>query len=133
MEKIYSTTMTNEGGRMGTAYSPDKSFTLSIVQPGSGNEGTNPEQLFAAGFASCFNGALGLVMLRQRLKAASTVSATVTLYDQGKQDYLLEVNIEGHIEGIDAEKTLALLEEADTVCPYSKATKGNIKVTVKAV
>ncbi|MDL2253123.1 organic hydroperoxide resistance protein [Ruminococcaceae bacterium OttesenSCG-928-I18] len=134
MQKMYSTTMTNTGGRSGEVSAPDGSLHLQIVPPGTDAEGaTNPEQLFAAGYSSCFNGALNLVMLRQRIKAESTVSATVSLYDRDKQDFIIGVEIEGHIEGLSEEKTLELLKEAHEVCPYSKATRGNIEVHLKAV
>lgn len=134
MNKIYSTTMINTGGRSGEAVSPDKSLMLKIASPGAGAQGaTNPEQLFAAGYSSCFNSALELVMLRERIKAPSTITATVSLYDRDKQDFIIGVEIEGHIEGVDKEKTQELLEKAHQVCPYSKATRGNIEVTLKAV
>ena len=134
MNKIYSTTMTNIGGRAGEVSAPDKSFSLTIVRPGTdAPHATNPEQLFAAGFSSCFNSALALVMLRERIKADSTVSATVSLYDQGDHDFLLGVLLEVHMEGISAEKAQELVEKAHQVCPYSKATRGNIEVILKAI
>lgn len=134
MNKVYSTKMINTGGRSGEVSSPDKSFTLKIDRPGSTAQGaTNPEQLFAAGYSACFNSALSLVMLQEGIKAPSTVSATVSLYEKERHDYTIGVEIEGHIEGISAEQTAQLLEKAHQVCPYSKATRGNIEVTVKAV
>lgn len=133
MDKVYSATMVNTGGRAGEAHSPDNSFTLKIAQPGSGAEGTNPEQLFAAGYAACFNSALSLVMLQERLRTPSTVTAIVTLYKNEPTDFFIGVEIEGHIEGATPEQTQALLEKAHQVCPYSKATRGNIEVTLKAV
>lgn len=133
MDKVYSTTVTNTGGRTGEVHSTDGSFSMKVSQPGSGAEGTNPEQLFAAGFSACFNSALSLVMLQERLRAPSTVSATVSLLKEDPADFTLEVEIEGHIEGVDEEKTRELMEKAHHVCPYSKATQGNIKVSLKVV
>ena len=134
MKKMYSTKMTTVGGRSGEVHSPDKSFSLNIVPPGKNTEGaTNPEQLFAAGFSSCFNSALDLVKMQKGIKGQSTISAIVSLYNNGKQDYSLGVEIEGHIEGVSPEETQTLLEITHTVCPYSKATRNNIEVTVKAV
>lgn len=134
MKKMYETIMINTGGREGIAYSPDHSFEMKMVQPGMKSEGaTNPEQLFAAGFSACFNGALGLVMKGEGVKAEHTLSATVSLFSQGPGNFVLGVAIEGHIEGIALEQTQQLLEKAHEVCPYSKATRGNIEVTIKAV
>ncbi len=134
MKKLYSTTITNSGGRAGTAAAPDKSLSLKMAPPGTGAAGaTNPEQLFAAGYSSCFNSALSAVMLRERIKAESTVTAVVSLYENDPLDYVIGVEIEGHIDGLSSEQTEKLLQAAHQVCPYSKATRGNIEVTLKAV
>lgn len=134
MKQMYATTMVNTGGRSGEVHAPDGSLSMKIAPPGSGVQGaTNPEQLFAAGFAACFHSALALVMQREGVRAESTVTATVSLYEKERFDYLLGVAIEGHLEGVEPAKAQALLEAAHTVCPYSKATRGNIEVTVKAV
>lgn len=136
MKKIYATTMINTGGRTGEVHAPDNSFQLQIVQPGQRVEGaTNPEQLFAAGFSACFNSALSYVLASEGIKAASEVKATVALYNLSTgpvPDVTLGVDIEGHIEGLTLEQTQVLLEKAHHVCPYSRATKGNIEVSVKA-
>jgi len=124
--------MTNKGGRSGEVEAPDGSLSLKIAPPGAG-DATNPEQLFAAGYSSCFNSALELVMQREKIKAASTVTAVVSLYEKEAFDYVIGVEIEGHIDGISKEQAQELLEKAHTVCPYSKATRGNIEVTLKAV
>lgn len=134
MKKIYTATMTNTGGRTGKVAAPDDSLSLAIAGPGDAVPGaTNPEQLFAAGFSSCFNGALALVLRQEHIKADSTITAEVTLYEQGPHDYVLGVNLKGHIEGQSKEKTQELLEKAHLVCPYSKATRGNIEVSLEAV
>ena len=129
MKKMYSTKMINTGGRSGEVHSPDHSFELNITAPGKRVENaTNPEQLFAAGFS-----ALELVKSNKGIDGASTVSAQVTLYAESESSFVLGVEIEGQIEGLSTEETQELLEIAHTVCPYSKATAGNIEVTVKAV
>ena len=134
MKKLYSTTMSTTGGREGVSTSPDKSLRFKMAPPGAGAEGaTNPEQLFAAGYSACFGGSLNLVMLRERIQAESTVTATVSLYEGDGQDFFIGVEIEGHIEGQSAEKTRELLAKAHEVCPYSKATRGNVEVSLKAV
>ncbi|WP_430611893.1 organic hydroperoxide resistance protein [Enterococcus sp. DIV0876] len=134
MKKMYSTKMINTGGRSGEVHSPDHSFELNIAAPGKRVENaTNPEQLFAAGFAACFNSALDLVKSSKGIKGASTVAAQVSLYAESESSFVLGVELEGSIEGLSLEETQELLEVAHTVCPYSKATAGNIEVTVKAV
>ncbi|MBW5472004.1 Ohr family peroxiredoxin [Enterococcus gallinarum] len=134
MKKMYSTKMINTGGRSGEVHSPDHSFELSIAAPGKRVENaTNPEQLFAAGFSACFNSALELVKQSKGIEGASTVSAQVSLYAENESSFVLGVEIEGFIEGLSLDETQELLEIAHTVCPYSKATVGNIEVTVKAV
>ncbi|MGJ1092099.1 organic hydroperoxide resistance protein [Enterococcus gallinarum] len=134
MKKMYSTKMINTGGRSGEVHSPDHSFELSIAAPGKRVENaTNPEQLFAAGFSACFNSALELVKQRKGIDGASTVSAQVSLYAENESSFVLGVEIEGFVEGLSLDETQELLEIAHTVCPYSKATSGNIEVTVKAV
>lgn len=133
MTTKYTTTVINTGGRSGEVYSPDKSFSLKIAPPGNEKtDATNPEQLFAAGFSACFNSALSLVMLRQGIKAASTITATVSLYEREPFDYIIGMEIEGQIDGLSQEQTEDLLKQAEKVCPYSKATAGNIEVKVKA-
>lgn len=133
MKKLYATTMVNTGGRTGEANAPDGSLSLKIAPPGSGSDATNPEQLFAAGYSSCFNSALALVLQRAHVKAESTVTAIVSLYEREAFDYIIGVELEGHIEGVSAEQTQEFLEKAHEVCPYSKATRGNVEVTLKAV
>lgn len=133
MNARYSTTVINTGGRAGEAHSEDKTFSLKIVPPGSGGEGTNPEQLFAAGFGACFNSALSAVLKREKIMGASTITTTVSLYENGPLDYQIGVEMAGHIDGLSHEETMAMLEKAHQVCPYSKATRGNIEVALKAV
>lgn len=137
MKKVYATKMINTGGRKGEVHSPDNTFKLNIVEPGKRVENaTNPEQLFAAGYSACFNGALSYVLESRGINTTSEVSATVSLYNAGSGDVpnvSLGVEIEGHIEGVSLEQAQEFMEIAHTVCPYSKAVAGNIEVTVKAV
>ncbi|WP_427814767.1 organic hydroperoxide resistance protein (plasmid) [Enterococcus sp. 22-H-5-01] len=134
MKKMYSTKIINTGGRSGEVHSPDHSFELNIAAPGKRVENaTNPEQLFAAGYSACFNSALDLVKQNKGIEGAATVSAQVSLYAESELNFVLGVEIEGSIEGLSVEETQELLEIAHTVCPYSKATAGNIEVTIKAV
>ncbi|MGM0253882.1 MULTISPECIES: organic hydroperoxide resistance protein [unclassified Enterococcus] len=134
MKKMYSTKMINTGGRSGEVHSPDHSFELNIAAPGKRVEdATNPEQLFAAGFSACFNSALDLIKTKKNIDGASTISAQVSLYAESEMSFVLGVEIEGSVEGLSIEETQELLEAAHKVCPYSKATAGNIEVTLTAV
>lgn len=134
MKELYSVKMTNTGGRAGEVISEDHSLDLKVAAPGSGAPGTtNPEQLFAAGYSACFNSAMELVLQREGIKGKSTVSVIVSLYERAPFDFIIGAQIEGHIEGESAEKTHEMLLKAHEVCPYSKATRGNIEVVLKAV
>ncbi len=134
MKELYSTTMINTGGRSGTSYAEDQSLSLKIAPPGSKLDNvTNPEQLFAAGYSACFNSALALIKRQKKIDNSSTIKVTVRLMEQATFDYVLAVDIEGHIDGLALEEAQQLLELTHTVCPYSKATMGNINVTIKAI
>ncbi|HWK23491.1 MAG TPA: Ohr family peroxiredoxin [Ureibacillus sp.] len=134
MKTLFSTKMINVGGRKGESYAEDRSLSLKIAPPGSNVvDATNPEQLFAAGYSACFNSALDLIKRKQKITGESTITATVNLVEKAPFDYILDVVLEGHIEGIPLEETQKLLELTHTVCPYSKATQGNISVKVVAV
>lgn len=132
MAKQYETTMINEGGRDGFAYAPGNSTKYIIKAPGTDPEGksTNPEQLFAAGYSSCFNSALEIVLKKDNIQANSSIKAVVSLYSDGPADFYIGVDLYGHIDGLDSETTQHYLEAAHQVCPYSKATRGNIEVTL---
>lgn len=89
--------------------------------------------MFAAGFSACFNSALELIKNQKNIAGASTISAQVSLYAENEMSFVLGVEIEGHVDGLSLEETQELLEAAHKVCPYSKATAGNIEVTLIAV
>lgn len=134
MKKLFSTTMTSTGGRDGQVHDSENHLVFKIAPPEKGDpEATNPEQLFAAGYSACFNGALGLALRLERVRAESKVSITVTLHEGEAYDYFISADIEGHIEGLSKEETERFLQKAHQICPYSKATMGNIEVTIKAV
>jgi Ohr subfamily peroxiredoxin len=104
------------------------------VEMGGPGGATNPEQLFAAGYSACFQGALGVVAKRSDVNVdESTVTGSVTLGTADGGALVLAVVLEVHIPGIDLEKAQELTDGAHQVCPYSNATRGNIKVTVTAV
>lgn len=132
MKKIYSTTIINTGGREGEVFSPDKSFSYQVTSPGPHQENkTNPEQLFAAAYSSCFNSALELVMAKERINSKSTVKATVSLYSDDSSGFQVGVVLSVAIPEVDHETAKKLVQAAHEVCPYSKATRGNITVELE--
>lgn len=122
------------GGRDGAARSSDGKLDVRLSPPGSAAPGTNPEQLFAAGWSACFIGAIGLAARAQgvTLPADVAVDAEVDLAKAGEA-YLLRARLNVSLPGL--EKTIAqsLVEAAHQTCPYSKATRGNIDVTLTIV
>jgi Ohr subfamily peroxiredoxin len=102
---------------------------------GGANGKTNPEQLFAAGYAACFQSALLLVAGRhhERLNPESTVTAHVDLLKNDDGGYGLAVKLEVHLQGMDMDKARQMVEEAHQVCPYSIGTRGNINVELDVV
>ncbi|WP_131668243.1 Ohr family peroxiredoxin [Psychrobacter pygoscelis] len=132
MKTLYSTQATVTNGRMGTASLSDSDLTINMVPPGTGKEGNNPEQLLAMGYAACFDSALGVVKKMQETSFDSTTQTTVDLLQGDGHDYRLAVKIHVIAKSTDlsADEVQKLVEQAHEVCPYSKATKGNIDVEV---
>ena len=128
MDILYATEATVTGGRTGNASLEDSDLTINMVAPGSGKEGSNPEQMFAVGYAACFDGALGVVKGLEKAKFDSTTKVHVELMKGGDHDFKLAVKIHVIAENTDlsADVFQKLVEKANEVCPYSKATHGNI-------
>lgn len=139
MEKLnidYTAVAVNTGGRKGHVKTDDGLLDFDVAMPKEiGGEGgkTNPEQLFASGYAACFGGALGAVAGKTSLRD-SEIKAKVHLGNYGPGSFGLAVDIEVKIPHADSlEHAQELVDKAHEVCPYSKATRGNIEVTVTAV
>lgn len=139
MEKLnidYTAVATNTGGRKGQVKTEDGLIDFEVAMPKEiGGEGgkINPEQLFAAGYAACFGGALGAVAGKVSLRD-SEIKAKVHLGNYGPGSFGLAVDIEVKIPHASSLKEAQkLVDAAHQVCPYSKATQGNIEVNVKAV
>jgi len=136
-QPLYTATATAHGGREGKVQTDDGLVSHSLAMPtslgGKGGPGTNPEQLFAAGYSACFESALRLVarMQKKPLKDA-TITARVTIGKTDDGGFGLAAELRGHIEGISREEAQALMEAAHQVCPYSKATRDNIEVKLVA-
>ncbi len=131
---VYTARATVTGGRrQGHAVSDDGVLDLTLTAPketGGPGTGTNPEQLFAAGYGACFQSALGLIAKRQGIDASqSQVDVAVGFGPEGDV-YALTVDITARIPGVDAETAQGLVEAAHEVCPYSRATRGNVPVTI---
>ena len=128
----YKTTATTKGGRDGRAILDGGSLALAMALPrelGGSGEGHNPEQLFALGYSSCFGQAILVLAKKHGLDGqAARVTADVTLKtDDG---FSLAVDLKVSLPGADKAALQALVEEAHQICPYSKATRGNIPVTI---
>ena len=133
-KRLYTATATATGGRDGRAKSDDATLDLVLAPPkalGGSGAGTNPEQLFAAGYAACFGSAIGAVARAKKI-TTGTVSVTtkVTLGSIGA-GYGLAVELEASLPDLPREQAEALVQAAHQVCPYSNATRGNIEVSVK--
>lgn len=133
MKILYTAEATVQGGREGQARSSDGNLVVNLSVPkemgGSGGQGTNPEQLFAAGYAACFQSALMRIANRQQVDASqSTIIAKVGIGPIGEGRFGLEVELHVAIPGVDKATGEKLVELAHQVCPYSNATRGNIPV-----
>lgn len=138
MSNLYTAQAVATGGRSGTTTSHDGRMTLGLSVPaelgGDGGPGTNPEQLFALGYAACFQGALGVVARRQKIELTddSTITARVGLEKKGL-GFGLDVELVGHFPGLTTEQAEGLMHAAHAVCPYSTATQGNVDVRLSVV
>ncbi|MFC5069817.1 organic hydroperoxide resistance protein [Flaviflagellibacter deserti] len=130
----YKTSATTKGGRNGRAILADGGLALAMALPkdlGGSGEGHNPEQLFALGYSACFGQALLVLGKKHGVDTQDArVTADVTLHVDG--GFSLAVELTVSIPGVDKDKVQALIEDAHTVCPYSKATMGNIPVKLIA-
>jgi osmotically inducible protein OsmC len=138
MKALYQTTVEVTGGRNGQIKSEDGVLALEVRMPkelGGVDGYTNPEQLFAAGYAACFDSALNLIMGKEKVKPEqpSTVKATVGLQQNGAGGFGLEVELTVHIPGLDLTQAEELVAKAHAICPYSNATRGNITVGLTTI
>jgi Ohr subfamily peroxiredoxin len=131
---LYTGKTHTTGGRDGAAQSSDGRLDIKLSSPGSTGGGTNPEQLFAAGWSACFIGAMGLVaqQLKVKLPADLAVDTEVDLAS-GEGGYSLQARLNVSLPGVDPELARALVDGAHQHCPYSKATRGNIPVEINLV
>lgn len=132
MKALYTAIVTATGGREGKIRSNDGMIDLDVQMPkemGGRGGATNPEQLFAAGYAACFDSALNLVLRQSRLRSDSTsVTAEVSIGANDNGGFELAVKLLVNIKGLEPQIAQEVLEKAHQVCPYSNATRGNIEV-----
>jgi Ohr subfamily peroxiredoxin len=134
-EKVIYTARTHTtGGREGASRSSDGQLEVKLSTPGTSRPGTNPEQLFAAGWSACFEGAMGLAArsMKVALPVDTAIDAEVDLGMTGDA-YLLQARLNVSLPGLDRKSAQAIVDQAHQTCPYSKATRGNIDVTVTLV
>lgn len=134
MQILYTAHATATGGRDGRAVSDDNKLDVKLDTPkelgGMGGAGTNPEQLFAAGYSACFLSALKYVSMQGKtsLPQNASVSASVGIGPNGNGGFGLAVDLRVSLPGMDHEAAQALIAKAHEVCPYSNATRNNIEV-----
>lgn len=131
---LYTAKVHTTGGREGASRSSDGRLDLQLSNPGVAGKGTNPEQLFAAGWSACFIGAMGVAAgkLKVRLPADRAIDAEVDLLTI-EDDFFIQARLNVSLPGLGRDVALALIHAADQICPYSKAIRGNMKVAINLV
>ncbi|TDE34901.1 organic hydroperoxide resistance protein [Antarcticimicrobium sediminis] len=134
MKIFYKTSATATGGRSGVTTLGDGSLTFEMAPPGGKKTGQNPEQLFALGYAACFDSAMDLTAksLEMELHDART-TVEVGIGQRADGGYGLDLDITAHLPGLSPEDAQRLIEASHQVCPYSHATRGNIDVRLHAI
>ncbi len=129
---LYTARVHTTGGRDGESRSDDGRLNVRHTSPGSAGDGTNPEQLFAAGYSACFIGALKAVAARTKVALPADVAVDAEV-DLGPTPgaYGIAVRLTVHLPGMAGEAARALVDAAHQVCPYSNATRGNIPVDIR--
>jgi lipoyl-dependent peroxiredoxin len=135
----YTTSATATGGRDGRSKTKDGSFDVKLATPkelgGGGGAGNNPEQLFAAGYAACFLGAMKHVASQggPKVPGETSVTATVGIGPRSEGGFGLDVQLDVSLPGLDRAEAQSLVEKAHQVCPYSNATRNNVPVRLNVV
>ena len=139
MQALYTAHAHATGGREGSAASNDERLSVGLATPkelgGNGGSGTNPEQLFAAGYAACFLGAIKFVAAQDKVKIPEDAKVEADVGIGKREDgtgFGLTVALRATLPGIERAQAEDIVRRADVVCPYSHATRGNIRVDVSA-
>jgi lipoyl-dependent peroxiredoxin len=135
----YKTTATATGGRDGKAATKDGSFSVNLATPkelgGGGGPGNNPEQLFAAGYAACYLGAMKFVASQggPKVPQDTSVTSTVGIGPRSEGGFGIDVQLEVSLPGLPRDEAEKLVEKAHQVCPYSNAIRNNVQVRTTVV
>lgn len=132
MKTLYTAHATTIAGREGRSETDDKQLAVTLSRPDSGKPGTNPEQLFAAGYSACFGSAVEAIAKKKEISVTKIkVQADVGLNQDDEGGYFINVTLNVTLAGVDSSVAKELVEAAHQVCPYSKATRGNIEVVLQ--
>jgi lipoyl-dependent peroxiredoxin len=132
---LYTAKTHTTGGReKGVARSSDGRLDIKLSPPGSAGYGTNPEQLFAAGWSACFEGAIGVAARKMKVAVPDgmAIDAEVDLC-QNEGGYFLQARLNVSLPGLEGEVAQGLVDSAHQICPYSKAVRGNVNVVISLV
>lgn len=131
---LYTAKVHTTGGRDGASRSSDGRLDVKLSSPGGPGDGTNPEQLFATGWSACFIGALQVAASQMKIKLPPDLSIDAEV-DLGTNagGYLVQARLNISLPGMDRETARALVDKGHELCPYSKATRGNINVEINLV
>ena len=131
MAIVYTAHAISTGGRQGHVETDDKKLSFDLSSPGAGGSGTNPEQLFACGYAACFGGAAQFIAKQQGLDLGQvTLKCDVDL-NKDDNGFHLSVTMDVQLPDLDDAKATKLVQDTHAFCPYSKATRNNIDVKLK--
>ncbi len=136
---LYTATAKVHGGRQGKVESSTGALDVSLVMPkelgGGGGNGTNPEEMFAAGYGACYQSALANVARKEKVNVTDTVVTSNVMIDKDPSDdgFKLSVRLDVSIPGLSKEEAMDIAKKAHDFCPYSKATRGNIDVELNIV
>ncbi|MGA2793545.1 MAG: organic hydroperoxide resistance protein [Roseiarcus sp.] len=132
---IYTAKTHTTGGRdNGVSRSSDGRLDVTLARPGSPRIGTNPEQLFAAGWSACFESAMAIAARKRKIALPEVaIDTEIDLHLAGNDDYFLSVRLNVSLPGLERKVAEQLIADTEQLCPYSKATRGNIDVTINLV
>ncbi len=131
MKTLYTARAETVAGREGHAETDDKQLSVNLSKPGSGKPGVNPEQLFAVGYGACFGSAVEAVARKQQVTVSEVkVQTEVSLNQDDESGYFISAVLNVTLPGVDDAVAREIVTAAHQMCPYSKATRGNIEVTL---
>ncbi|EPM6972968.1 Ohr family peroxiredoxin [Enterococcus sp. DIV0691] len=135
MKKIYSTSIINKNGRSGSTFLPSGKKFMDIVSPGERLDQniSNPEQLFAAAYSACFNQAVKACLEKNNLMNKSEVKCTVDLFQLEDGTFTLGITLAINIVGLNEIESRDIIKEADRICPYSRALKGQVSIDINLI